>query len=63
MEADPIDEKSKISKSQVDIHPDAAVVSKAILKGNITIGPGTIVHPQVFSFLLFHYKISTLGFH
>jgi UDP-3-O-[3-hydroxymyristoyl] glucosamine N-acyltransferase len=38
------EEKTKI---QVEIHPDAIVAAKAILQGNIFIGQGTVIHPQV----------------
>ena len=39
------------SQKQIEIHPDAVVVAKAILNGNIAIGPNTIIHPQ-FSLLI-----------
>jgi len=30
----------------LNIHPDALVISEAVLKGRITIGPGTVIHPK-----------------
>jgi len=39
-------EQGGTSGTQLNIHPDALVISDAILKGQITIGAGTIIHPK-----------------
>ncbi|CAK5075154.1 unnamed protein product [Meloidogyne enterolobii] len=41
------DSLQQLNKPKVEIHPEAVVVAKAILRGgNIVIGAGTVIHPQ-----------------
>ncbi|KAL3086056.1 hypothetical protein niasHT_030480 [Heterodera trifolii] len=32
--------------SRLEIHPDAFVDSRSVLRGHIIVGPGTVIHPQ-----------------
>ena len=46
------DSLQQLNKPKVEIHPEAVVVAKAILRGgNIVIGAGTVIHPQVFEII------------